>query len=109
MTGIVNVTITAPDVETLTGLTRELVETGLAASGNITEHVRSVYRWEGEVHEANEAVVSLRTQARHVAAIVELTKQRHPYVTPHVVAVPIVGGNPDYENWVIDSTRGHDQ
>ena len=66
-----HVTITAPSAELLVQLTRHLVESGLAASGNIVEGARSVYRWEDEVHEANEAVASLRTQARHVEAIVE--------------------------------------
>lgn len=106
MSDIVNVTITAPSAELLVQLTRHLVESGLAASGNIVEDARSVYRWEDEVHEANEAVVSLRTQARHVEAIVEATKERHPYEVPHVVATPITGANPDYEQWTIEATGG---
>ena len=106
MSEIVNVTITAPSAELLVQLTRHLVESGLAASGNIIDQARSVYRWDGEVCEADEAVASLRTQARHLAAIVEATKERHPYEVPHVIAMPIAEANPDYERWVIDSTRG---
>lgn len=106
MSEIVNVTITAPDAELLVQLTRHLIESGLAASGNVIDGARSVYRWQGEVCEADEAVASLRTLAQHVDAIVEATKERHPYEVPHVVAMPIVGANHDYERWVIDSTGG---
>lgn len=106
MTEIVNVTITAPSAELLVQLTRHLVESGLAASGNVIDHARSVYRWDGEICEADEAIASLRTQARHVAAIVVATKERHPYEVPHVVALPVSGANPDYERWVVNSTGG---
>jgi len=106
MSEIVNVTITAPNAELLVQLTRQLVESGLAASGNVIDGARSVYQWDGEVREADEAVASLRTLARHVDAIVEATKEHHPYEVPHVIALPIVGANPDYERWIIDSTEG---
>ena len=106
MTEIVNVTITGPTADLLVELTRHLVETGLAASGNIIDGARSVYRWDSEVHEAGEAVASLRTQLRHVEAIVEASRERHPYEVPHVVAMPIIDANPDYARWVIESTGG---
>ncbi|MEM9652496.1 MAG: divalent-cation tolerance protein CutA [Actinomycetota bacterium] len=106
MSEIVNVTITAPSADFLVQLTRHLVESGLAASGNIIDGARSVYRWDGEVCETDEAVASLRTQARHVDAIVAATRERHPYAVPHVAATPIVGANPEYERWVLESTAG---
>lgn len=106
MTDIINVTITAPDPDWLRNFTRTLVEQRLAASGNITTSAQSVYRWNGDVHEATEAIVSLRTQARHLAAIVEATKNAPPYEVPHVVAVPILGANSDYCEWVISETGG---
>lgn len=106
MSGIVNVTITVPDTELAEQLARDLVESRLAASCNISDGVRSIYRWQGAIHTAPEAVISLRTQHKHIAAIVEATKVRHPYETPHIVAVPIVGANPDYEKWVVEATSG---
>ena len=65
-----------------------------------------MYRWDGEVCEADEAVASLRTQARHLDAIIDAVKQRHPYEVPHVIAMPIVGANPAYQRWIINSTSG---
>ena len=106
MTSIVNVTITAPSADLLVDLTRHLVEAGLVSSGNITTNARSIYRWNGAVHEADEAIASVRTQLRHVPAIVAATQERHPYEVPHVVAIPIVDANPDYERWIIESTGG---
>lgn len=109
MSEIVNVTITAPSATFLVRLTRELVEAGLAASGNVTEQVQSIYAWQGEVHDANEAVVSLRSQARHVPEIIRVTQAQHPYEVPHVVAMPIVAANPSYQQWVVEATGGAEE
>ncbi|MGI5221219.1 divalent-cation tolerance protein CutA [Nocardia sp. CA-290969] len=101
---LVDVTISGPDEEWLVEFTRRLVDDRLAACGNIHPEVRSIYRWEGEVEDASEAVVVLHTRAAHIAAIIERANTEHPDEVPQVVAVPVVGVNPAYGEWILTET-----
>ena len=104
MDEFVDVTITAPDVDWLAAFTRQLVEDGLAASGNIVPTVRSNYRWRGQVEDATEALVVLHTRLAHVETIIERTTAEDPYETPHVLAHPVTEAKSTYRNWIKSST-----
>jgi periplasmic divalent cation tolerance protein len=99
------VVITAADAEWLAGFTRTMVEERLAACGHVVPAIRSVYRWEGDVHDETEARVALHTRRSLVDAIVERTKGLHPYDVPCVIALPLLGGNPAYLEWIRAETR----
>jgi periplasmic divalent cation tolerance protein len=99
------VVITAADADWLAGFTRTLVEERLAACGHLLTPIRSVYRWEGAVHDAPEARVGLHTRRSLVPAIVARTADGHPYDVPCVIALPVVDGNPDYLMWIRAETR----
>ncbi|MGY1835258.1 divalent-cation tolerance protein CutA [Blastococcus sp. SYSU DS0510] len=99
------VVITAADADWLAGFTRTLVEERLAACGHHTAPIRSVYRWQGEVHDEPEARVALHTRRALVPRIVARTRELHPYDVPCVIALPLVGGNPDYLRWIDEETR----
>jgi periplasmic divalent cation tolerance protein len=104
MTELCEVVITAPDPDWLYSFARKLVEEGLAASAHNFTPVRSIYRWQGQVHERAEGRVSLNTSRERVAEIVERARREHPYEVPGVSARPIIGGNPDYLNWMAKET-----
>ena len=59
---ICEVVITAADAEWLADFTRSLVTDRLAACGHHIESIRSIYRWDGEVHDEREARVNLHTR-----------------------------------------------
>ncbi|MEU2014344.1 divalent cation tolerance protein CutA, partial [Nocardia sp. NPDC019302] len=58
---LVDVSISADDADWLAGFTRSLVEDKLAACGNLIPGVRSVYRWEGAIHDDQQTLVILHT------------------------------------------------
>jgi periplasmic divalent cation tolerance protein len=99
------VVVTAADADWLAGFTRNLVEERLAACGHVIPAIRSVYRWEGSVHDEGEARVALHTRRALVDAIVVRAGQLHPYDVPCVIALPLVGGNPPYLRWIAAETR----
>jgi periplasmic divalent cation tolerance protein len=99
------VVITAADAGWLAGFTRQLVEERLAACGHLVEPIRSIYRWEGAVHDEGEARVALHTRRSLVAAIVARADRAHPYDVPCVLVLPVVGGNPEYLAWIEAETR----
>ncbi|MCD0444207.1 divalent-cation tolerance protein CutA [Glycomyces sp. A-F 0318] len=105
MDEICEVVVTAPGVDELAALTRRLVDDRLCACGHQVAEIRSVYRWEGEVHAEPEARVMLHTRRSLVPAVIEAVKASHPYEVPCVIALPIAEANPDYHQWVLAETR----
>ena len=101
---IMNITVTAPDKAWLSDLATRLIDQRLAASANITP-IESIYRWEGQVHTSNEALLTIRTQPQHFKAIQAIVKDEHPYQTPHILGHHINDSDPDYTQWVIESTN----
>lgn len=104
MTELCEVVITAPDPDWLYAFARELVNDGLAASAHNFTPVRSIYRWQGQVHERAEGRVSLHTSRDRIAEIGERAQREHPYEVPGVSARPIIDGNPDYLTWMAKET-----
>jgi periplasmic divalent cation tolerance protein len=82
----------------------DLVRDRLSAAGHVVP-IRSIYRWQGEVHDITEAHATLHTVDDHFPAIVARTEQEHPYEVPCVISVPISGASPAYLAWIIEQTR----
>ena len=98
------VVVTAEDAGWLAGFTRTLVEERLAACGHVIGEIRSVYRWDGAIHDEREARVALHTRRSLVPAIVARAGELHPYDVPCVIALPLVGGDPAYLRWIGEET-----
>lgn len=84
---------------------RQLVEERLCACANILDGMRSFYWWQGAVHSDQEAVLILKTRAERVEALTQRVKELHSYKVPCVVALPILGGNPEFLRWIEQETR----
>ena len=104
MDDICEVIITAPDADWLAQFTTVLVAERLAACGHNITPIRSIYRWQGEIHDVTEARVALHTRTSLIDRIVAKTNQDHPYDVPCVIAIPVLTGNRAYLQWVIDET-----
>ena len=98
------VVVAAEDAGWLAGFTRTLVEERLAACGHVIGEIRSVYRWDGAIHDEREARVGLHTRRSLVPAIVARAGELHPYDVPCVIALPLVGGDPAYLRWIGEET-----
>jgi periplasmic divalent cation tolerance protein len=83
---------------------RVLVEERLAAAVNITSGVRSIYRWQGRIEEAPEVLLMAKTRSALVPQLTARVVALHSYACPAVIAVPILGGNPDYLAWIEEQT-----
>lgn len=100
----ISVWITAANRAVAMALARALVEERLAACANVIEGVSSIYRWSGKVETAPEAVLVLKSRRGRLEALTAKARELHDYDCPCIVAHPIVGGNPDYIDWIAAET-----
>lgn len=83
---------------------RTLVGEGLAACVNVVGAVRSIYRWQGALEEAEEHLLIIKARAADVAALEARVKALHAYETPEFLALPVLAGSRDYLAWLGDVT-----
>lgn len=83
----------------------ELVRERLAACVNILPGMRSMYWWQGRVEKTDEVVVVAKTRKGLEQALTTFVRERHSYEVPCIVFVSIVGGNPDFLQWIRTETR----
>ncbi len=95
--------ITTKDKAQAKAIGRALVEKGLAACANVLASMESIYRWEGKIEEAQEAVLIIKTTTKQREKVVTFVKALHSYKTPCIVFYEIDGGNKDYLKWISDS------
>lgn len=83
-----------------------LVDERLAACVNIVPEVRSLFFWEGKTQDMREALLIVKSRLPLMERLIARVKSLHSYTVPEVIALPIVGGSPDYLDWLNDSTQG---
>ena len=101
---VVVVSVTTPDEQVADRICAHLVGERLAACAQVRGPIRSTYRWEGRVEVDDEWMVTVKTSDRRVDALVEAVRSLHPAEVPEIVAVPAVGGDRAYLDWVLAET-----
>jgi periplasmic divalent cation tolerance protein len=82
-----------------------LLEQRKAACVTIVPTVKSLFWWEDRVDSDQESLLIVKSKASLLDEIVSLVKGVHSYDVPEVIALPIIGGNPDYLNWIGKETQ----
>lgn len=100
-TSFATVWVTVPN----RALGRQAVEAGLAACAQVSGPLESIYRWQGTVESAREWLLVLKTRTRCLTALEALVLAHHPYDTPQVIALPLLGGSQKYLAWLEASVR----
>lgn len=97
---------TAP-VEEAPRLADRLLEEEWIACANLIGPVQSRYRWQGEVEQAEETVLLMKSSAdpqglrRRIAEL-------HSYNCPEILELAVDGGLPEYLAWVRSNCKGSD-
>ncbi len=98
------VLVTAGSNEEGRRIGRAMVEERLAACVNVVGPIRSIYRWEGAVEEAEEHLLVMKARAADVPALTARVRALHSYDVPEVVALPLTGGSEAYLAWLAAAT-----
>ncbi len=92
--------ITAADEEEAGLISRVLLKQRKAACINIVPGISSLFWWQGRIDSAQESLLVVKTKASMLDEITQLVKEIHSNDVPEIIALPIVGGNQDYLEWV---------
>ena len=96
---------TCPTHEDAKAIARDLVAKKIAACVNIIPQITSVYAWQGEVHEASEHQLLIKTLKSQVAVLTQAIEKLHPYDVAEIITISIDGGNQAYLNWISESLK----
>lgn len=105
MTDKIVVLVTAGNLRESRRIARRLVQSHLAACVNITQPVRSVYRWRGKVAEDREFLLIIKTSRKRFAEVKSTVLKIHSYTTPEIISLPILEGSEAYLAWLDHSVK----
>ncbi len=71
-----------------------------AACVNIVPRIDSLFWWQGKLDSAQENLLIVKTKASVLNEVVSLVKEHHSYDIPEIIALPIIGGNQHYLEWI---------
>lgn len=91
--------ITAGNLDEAKKIGNALVEDRLAACANIFP-INSIYRWKGNIEEAQEFGLIVKTKTEKVKELEKRVKELHSYEVPCVVSLRIEDGSKDYLDWI---------
>ncbi len=98
---------TCPDNAVAETIAQALVEEQLAACVNHVSGLRSIYRWQGEVHSGAETLMLIKTTRDCFEAVTARIVELHPYSLPEVIALDVADGLDRYLAWIAHETRAN--
>lgn len=94
---------TAGSREEALKIARSLVEEQIAACVNIVGPIASVYRWQGNVENAQEFLLLVKTTSARSADAIKRIQELHSYDLPEAIELNIEGGSAGYLKWIAES------
>jgi periplasmic divalent cation tolerance protein len=93
------VLVTASSQSEGEAIAQALLQFKLAACVSLMP-IRSLYTWNGEVHNEAEWQLMIKTDLRSFSQLEAKVRELHSYEVPEVIALPIVMGSQPYLSWI---------
>ena len=104
--GKIVIFVTTDSQEEAQKIATRLLNQRKVACVNIVPRVDSLFWWQGKLDSARESLVIAKTKASLLPEVVSLVKDVHSYEVSEIIALPIIGGNEDYLNWIDSEVEG---
>jgi len=79
-----------------------LIEERLAACVQVMP-IESHYRWEGELEQASELLLTIKTTAARAPDVEARVAVLHNYALPELLVLPVIGGSAAYLAWIAEA------
>jgi periplasmic divalent cation tolerance protein len=93
------VLVTASSQTEAEAIAHALLQAKLAACINLLP-IRSIYTWNGTVHNEAEYQLVIKTDLRLFAQLETKIREVHSYEVPEIIGLPIVAGSSSYLGWI---------
>ena len=104
-TGLTVIFVTTASSEEAQQISTALLQQRKAACVNVLSGVNSSFWWQDEIDSAQESLLIIKTKTSLLDEVIELVRQLHGYEVPEIIALPVIGGNRDYLEWVAQETK----
>ena len=81
-----------------------LLNARLIAAANIIPGAISLFRWRGEIEEAAECVLVVKTRDELAEAAIKQAEKMHSYECPGILVLPVSSGSETYFDWIAAET-----
>ncbi|XP_030292640.1 protein CutA homolog isoform X1 [Sparus aurata] len=92
--------VNSPNEQAAKDIGRAIMERRLAASVNILARTSTMYYWKGEIQDASEILMLVKTKTSRIQQVIEYVRSVHPYANPEVLSFPVEDGNLAYMKWM---------
>jgi periplasmic divalent cation tolerance protein len=102
MTALIEIRTAVDSQEAALELAHQLIELRVAACVQVLGPMVSVYRWRGQLEQAEEWICLIKTLESAYSRVEAAINEAHPYDVPEILAVPVARGLAAYGAWVRD-------
>ncbi|XP_030635819.1 protein CutA homolog [Chanos chanos] len=95
--------INCPTEQAAKDIGRGIMEKRMAACVNILPRTVTMYFWKGEIQDASEILLLVRTRSSLIQRLMDYVKSVHPYEIPEVLSFPVEDGSLSYMKWMDDA------
>ncbi|XP_069015984.1 protein CutA homolog isoform X1 [Embiotoca jacksoni] len=92
--------VNSPNEQAARDIGRAIMERRLAASINILSRTVTMYYWKGEIQDASEILMLVKTKTSRIQQVVDYIRSVHPYANPEVLSFAVEDGSLAYLKWM---------
>ncbi|XP_068829762.1 protein CutA homolog [Capricornis sumatraensis] len=92
--------VNCPNEQIARDIARAILDKKLAASVNILPTASSLYYWNGEIEEATEVLLLIKTKTSKIHMLFSYIRLVHPFEIPELFSLPMDQGDVHYLRWL---------
>ncbi|XP_028918021.1 protein CutA isoform X1 [Ornithorhynchus anatinus] len=92
--------VNCPNEQIAKDIARAIMDKKLAAGVNILPKALTLYFWKGEIEEATEILLLVKTKTSKINELSNYIRSIHPFEIPEIISLPIDQGNALYLKWI---------